>query len=93
MSFGPLFWYTMSDMLKEKQKMEHWEQHPDEDVRAAIVKLCDALCTWERNTGRNSVLILREDHGFEFRAQSGKPGIPHGISDATLLSQFVKPCG
>ena len=57
------------------------KEHPDKDVQAAIVHLCDALCTWERNTGRQSVLILREEGGFHYRAVSGKPN-----SDGTLIN-------
>ena len=31
------------------------------------------LCTWERSTGRTSILVLREAGWFQFRADSGKP--------------------
>ena len=62
--------------------------HPDMDVRCAIIKLADALCQWERATGMNSVLILREERGFYFRAQSGKPGIPDDITDDQLLASI-----
>lgn len=58
-------------------------KHPDPEVADAIVKLCDALCTWERSTGRQSVLILRE-HDFTLRAMSGKPGIPEDVTDEML---------
>lgn len=60
-------------------------EHPDPDVRQALIRLSDALCTWERNTGRESVLILREVGGFVYRASSGKPGIPDDISDSDLM--------
>jgi hypothetical protein len=63
-------------------------EHPDEDVQRAITRLCDALCTWERMTGRRSILVLREEGGFVFRADSGKPGIPGDIPDAQLLEQI-----
>jgi hypothetical protein len=56
--------------------------HPDQDVQAALVRLLDALCTWERNTGRHSVLILREEGGFAVRADSGKP-LPASLDDIT----------
>ena len=65
-----------------------WEEtmeHLDGDVRQALVRLCDALCTWERNTGRESVLILREQKGFVFRAMSGKPVATDDVVDAQLL--------
>lgn len=48
-------------------------EHPSDDVRQALIKLNDALCTWERATGRQSVLILREQGGFQHRSMSGKP--------------------
>ncbi len=32
--------------------------HPDEDVNSAIVRLIDALTSWERSTGRESFLVL-----------------------------------
>ena len=48
-------------------------EHPNKEVQRAIVRLNDALCTWERNTGRESVLIIREQEGFELRSVSGKP--------------------
>ena len=59
--------------------------HPDRDVSQALIKLCDALCTWERSTGHESVLILREQGGFVFRAMSGKPTVPDDVVDAQLL--------
>jgi len=61
------------------------QKHPDEEVQAAIIRLSDALCTWERNTGRESVLILREQGGFLYRALSGKPNVPDDVSDDHLL--------
>lgn len=63
-------------------------EHPDLEVRKALIRLCDALCTWERATGQESVLILREQRGFQFRAQSGKP-IPRSnddVSDSMLFN-------
>lgn len=59
--------------------------HPDNDVERALIALSDALCTWERNTGVPSILILRERGGFEYRAMSGKPGIPSDVSDEQLI--------
>ncbi len=60
-------------------------QHLDPEVRQALVRLTDALCTWERNTGRESVLILREVDGFVYRAVNGKPDVPNDIEDAQLM--------
>ena len=64
-------------------------EHPSKEVRQALVKLNDALCTWERETGRNSVLILKEQGGFCHRSASGKPNIPGDISDALLLESVL----
>lgn len=62
-------------------------KHPYGEVQAALTRLLDALCTWERETGRRSVLILREDGGFVCRAESGKPLARHVTeSDADLLA-------
>ena len=64
-------------------------EHRDPEVQKAIIKLADALCTWERGTGRESVLILREQGGFEFRALSGKPGVPGDITDEELFNMIA----
>lgn len=69
--------------------MMKYQEHPDPEVRHAIIRLNDALCSWERNTGRESLLILREVGGFVHRSQSGKPGIPDDISDAQLLGMIT----
>jgi len=63
-----------------------FQKHPDSAVRQAIVRLCDALCSWERNTGRRSALVIREQGGFCFRAASGKPGIPEDILDENFIA-------
>ena len=49
-----------------------YQLHPDPDVQHAITRLCDALCQWERTTSRESLVTIRE-HGYTFRAVSGKP--------------------
>lgn len=64
--------------------------HPDREVQAAIVRLAGALCSWERNTGRQSILIIREQGGFVYRAASGKPGIPDDVTDETLVDLYSK---
>jgi hypothetical protein len=64
--------------------------HPDPEVRQAIVRLTDALCTWERMTDRQSVLIIREQGGFVYRAMSGKPNVPADIPDADLVKIIEK---
>ncbi len=65
--------------------MANLMQHPDPDVRQAIIKLSDVLCSYERITLRESVLIIREQGGFVYRATSGKPGVPDYVTDEQLL--------
>ena len=62
-------------------------EHLDENVRKALVDLNDALCSWERATSRESVLILREQHGFVHRSVSGKPVPPcnDDVADEQLM--------
>lgn len=64
-------------------------EHADSEVRKAIIRLDDALCTWERATGIESVLILRESCGFIHRAVSGKPDVPEDITDAQLVKNII----
>lgn len=61
-------------------------EHPCQEVQQAIIRLNDALCSWERSTGRESVLIIREVGGYEHRSASGKPGIPADIPDEDLFA-------
>ena len=61
-----------------------YTEHPDKEVKAALVRLSDALCQWERGTGRKSVLILREKD-YVYRAEDGKP-VPDFVTDEQLLS-------
>jgi hypothetical protein len=63
--------------------------HRDKEVNQALTRLLDALCTWERETGRRSVLILREDD-YCCRAQDGKCVIPIDIPDSLILKPFQK---
>jgi hypothetical protein len=58
--------------------------HPNSNVNAALIRLNDALCSMERNSGPESVLILRDDRGFVDRSFNGKP-IPENVSDEVLL--------
>jgi len=57
--------------------------HPDKEVQSAIIKLSDALCMWERSTGHENILIVRES-GFCFRAVNGKPNVPDDITDEQI---------
>lgn len=63
--------------------------HKDPEVQKAIVRLDDALCSWERATGIDSVLILREQGGFRHRAVSGKPDVPADITDSELIRNIL----
>ena len=49
--------------------------HRDPEVDQALIRLIDALCTWERNTGRGSTLLFVPDHEDEetILAVDGKP--------------------
>ena len=50
--------------------------HKNVEVRSAIIRLLDSLCTWERNTGNGSKLILIHDNesdGEHLFAMDGKP--------------------
>lgn len=49
--------------------------HKDKEVNSALIRLLDALCEWERNSGRRSTLIL----------------IPHCADERTVLAQDGKP--
>lgn len=60
-------------------------EHMDPEVEKAILRLNSALCSWERATSRQSVLIIREQGGFVHRTASGKPVIPDDIPDEQAL--------
>jgi len=62
-------------------------QHKDREVRECLMHLLDALCMWERETGRRSILILREDD-YCCRADSGKCTIPPDLTDDYILKLF-----
>jgi len=48
--------------------------HKDPECEQALIKLNDALCSWERDTGRKSILILIPEAADEpiVMSQSGK---------------------
>jgi hypothetical protein len=60
-------------------------EHPDENVRSAMLHLADALCSWERSTGRHNIVIIKDSIGCEYRALDGHQSI---VSDAMLLETF-----
>lgn len=49
--------------------------HKDPECNSAIIRLLDALCSWERSTGRRSTLLL----------------IPHNADERTVIAQDGKP--
>jgi len=61
--------------------------HEDEKVNTALVRLLDELCTWERDTGRGSalILILEVEDGKVLWAMDGKP-----VSHHSSLENFIK---
>lgn len=62
--------------------------HRDREIRQLITALTDALCQYERNTGSENILIIRDDRGFQWRAINGKPDVPEDLEDAFLLRRF-----
>jgi len=60
--------------------------HEDSDVKKAMTTLADALCTWERNTGRRSLLILvpRQPDENVVMLFDGKPANETAPSDLLL---------
>jgi len=66
-----------------------WAEHPDKEVNKALIRLNDSLCTWERATDRQSVLIIREEGGWSHRSMSGKPGVPDDVPDEQLLKSIL----
>lgn len=72
-----------------------WSEHPSPEVRQALIRLCDCLCTWERSTGRQNLLVLVEadyehpSRRYEFVADSGKP-LPDDSRIVMTPEQYVK---
>lgn len=82
--------------------MHGTNDHPDQAVNQAITAPCVALVKWERATGRQSALILRENNGeypsqsmiepgYVFRAVNGLPlgSENDDLTDAHVLRPFV----
>lgn len=61
--------------------------HPSEEVRAAMIRLLDALTTWERSTGRHHVVIVKDSIGCQYRTLDGGNVSDH-IGDHGLLETF-----
>jgi hypothetical protein len=62
--------------------------HENSEVNHLLILLTDALCQWERETGRRSVLILKEQGGFKIRALDGKCNIPDDLPDELILKRI-----
>ena len=66
--------------------------HRDSEVSRAIVRLLDTLCTWERNTGNGSKVILvhdNNDDGPTLFAMDGKP-VNHSPFETCLHLDIIK---
>lgn len=61
--------------------------HPSEEVRAAAVRLLDALCQWERATSRHNIVIIKDSIGVGYRSLDGVP-IPDYMTDSCALESF-----
>lgn len=66
------------------------DTHPDAEINQMFIQLLDALCMWERATGRRNVLVYHE-RNVTIRAIDGKPNIPPDITDTYILSGFNSP--
>ena len=57
--------------------------HMDKECESALIRLNDALCSFERATGRNCTLILIPESPDEniHISQSGKPLPPDSLTD------------
>ncbi|NOT66369.1 MAG: hypothetical protein HOP06_10165 [Methylotenera sp.] len=65
-------------------------KHQDQKIQKTLTELNDMLCSWERDTGRQSVLVLREQGGFEHRSMSGKPiESDAGLTDAMMFDAIL----
>lgn len=64
-------------------------EHPDKEVRSAAIRLLDALTTWERNTGRHNIVIIKDSIGCEYRSMDGAP-VPASVADGDALEVFDK---
>lgn len=63
--------------------------HPDEGVRTTAIRFLDALTRWNRNTGRENVVIIKDTTGCQWRSLSGTPQLDD-ISDAQLLEAYAR---
>jgi len=63
--------------------------HSSDYVQQKIQALLDQLCQYERSTGIESILIIRDKGGFCLRAVDGvQKFAPEDMSDQELLTAF-----
>lgn len=62
--------------------------HASPEINAALVRLNDAICSWERDTGISTVLVMRDTAEWAHRSLNGKPGVPATVSDADLMEHL-----
>lgn len=63
--------------------------HPDPEVQDALVKLQDSICSWERSTGRQSILIFAEGPRAADRVLCSMSGKPLDCSPEMLLELWA----
>jgi len=63
-------------------------KHPCPEVRAAAIRLMDALSSWNRNTGREHMVIIKDSIGCEIRVLTCAP-LPEHVTDEQLLESFA----
>lgn len=73
-----------------QNKLLEMATHPSLEVNQALIKLADALCQWERSTGNQSILILREQGIPSIRFDCGKPTIPEDMLDSEVLEMLIR---
>lgn len=57
-------------------------------MNRALIQLADALCEWERDTGKHSALIIRSND-FSYRALDGKPIDNLEITDSDIINLAI----
>jgi hypothetical protein len=64
-------------------------EHPDKNIRRALIELIDALCSWERSTGNEHLIIVKDTarDGYEYRVFTSSPVRDH-TGDHALLEIF-----
>jgi hypothetical protein len=83
--------FKKTSLLQGGIKMGTW--HIDNDCESALTKLNDALCSFERATGREYTLILVPESPDEkvHISQSGKPLPPDfDMSPEEILAMAIK---